>query len=364
MHDIDAHIARITGQSNYMESLKKVTGDIMSINKEKYQTELKKISAYEFVINENFKKITSKTNVSLAIMQEFIKQSQAVDIKNSVYVWKIRKSKKKPQEPKEKLMKTPVDLIKTEWFKTIKTIEKGVHKFNIELGKSVPQNENLEYKHVEKAFADDPTFVELFTIFDVKITSKDLFTWFTQIHEACKNIIDILLSPMYDVLKTINSNWKVIEKIFDNKIIDKLNQNEVNFKPEDIVTMLHKFVIAKYRATITGNNKHYVRLFLDTVGNENVSNMDGARFLEIMESIDLEKLNKRDKVYKFAVGAKTLLEDMIKNNSDDINPELIAKFENIFNEKDEEEVTNNETPEETQDRIEREQTTEYADILN
>ena len=120
----------------------------------------------------------------------------------------------------------------------------------------------------------------------------------------------------------------------------------------DIVNILHQFIIAKYRSTVTGNNKHYVKLFLDTVGSESISNMDGARFMEIMDAIDLDRLNKRDKVYKFALGAKSAMQRIA--NNENVTPEILKEFDTMFND-DEETETTADSPEAT--------FSEHADIL-
>ena len=151
---------------------------------------------------------------------------------------------------------------------------------------------------------------------------------------------------MYDVKKTIKNHWGKIEKIFKTKAF----QSTGIASPEDIVDMLSHFIVAKYRATVTGNNKHYVKLFLSTIGDENVSSIDGARFMEIMDSIDLDKLNKDDKVYKFAIGAKTTMQKIVKNqnvNAEEIIKDLDAMF------KDEPKVT----------EVKDEQNSKYNDII-
>lgn len=165
--------------------------------------------------------------------------------------------------------------------------------------------------------------------------------------------------PMYDVRATINSHWSEIDRIFRTKAFQQTKMAS----PEDIVNILHQFIVAKYRSTITGNNKHYVKLFLDTVGNESVSNMDGARFMEIMDAIDLEKLDKKDKVYKFAMGAKTAMERIA--NNENITPDILREFDTMFNDGNEEEATNESNITQNssiEDSIDP--SLEHADILN
>ena len=83
--------------------------------------------------------------------------------------------------------------------------------------------------------------------------------------------------------------------------------------------------------------------------------MDGARFLEIMDSIDLDKLDKEDQVYKFASAAKTTMQKIAHNEA--ITPDLLAEFDSIFANKDE-------TPTPTETEKMAQTTTVGADIFN
>jgi hypothetical protein len=141
------------------------------------------------------------------------------------------------------------------------------------------------------------------------------------IKRACKDIINILLVPMYDVEQTIHSHWNQIDRIFKNKTFQ---QHAQGVSPTDVIRILHQFIIAKYRADVTGNNKHYVKLFFGTIGDETMANMDGARFMEIMDSIDMSAFNKDDKVYQFATNAKVIMQKIANNET--LTPKMLEEI--------------------------------------
>ena len=339
MHDIDAQISKISGQENYMEQLSKITGNIEQIDMEMYHEKHTKMVNCDTNIKILLNKIKSETDSIDNYRNTYEKESSALNIKEKTFGFKEKKKSKKsadePEKPPQEIVMNgyrPMDLVKTEWFKCVKHMEKDINKFLIEI---FPVNEESKdtydkdvstktFPELEAEYKKHPELRDIKTALDCKVDSPVIFTSLLLLKRYCKIIINILLMPMYDVKKTINSHWTQIDKIFKTKAFQ---QTQIA-SPTDIVNILHQFIIAKYRATITGNNKHYVKLFLNTVGSENISNMDGARFMEIMDAIDLDKLDKKDKVYKFALGAKTAMEKIAANEN--ITPDILKEFDTMF----------------------------------
>ena len=342
MHDIDAQIAKISGQSNYMEHLQKITGNIMNVDMKMYHEKHSKIVSCDSNIRKVLAKILKEDDKITPVMNEYIKQSDLLDLEHKTFYMHVKKlsKSKKVHPPKEKISPgyQPSELIKTDWFHNVKIIEKAVQRFLVEVFPQPPQPEGENkptpkidyekktYEELEQEFTSHPELVDIKTILDVRITSKSLFELFKLLKRFTKIIINILMLPMYDVKATIQSHWAQIEKIFKSRAFQEANHIA---SPEDIVLILTQFIIAKYRATVTGNNKHYIRLFFDTVGNDSFADMDGARFLEIMDAIDLDKLDKSDSVYKFAMSAKTAMRKIANNEA--ITPDLLKEFDDIFN---------------------------------
>lgn len=362
MHDIDAQISRISGQSDYMSQLQKVTGDIMSVNKDIYKERHQRISACDFTINAILKELstTHKTAAAIAIFKEYSQLSSAINIRDGTFTT-YNKKKKGKVIVKECIAggHLPVDIIKSDWFKCLKRIEKSVHKYFTGVFHESTTKENRTYDKLLEELKKYPELMELHTVYDIEISSAELFKRVQQLSDACRTIVNQLLLPMYDVRGTITQHWSSIEKVFKSKAFQRMaasgSPDELPMtSPDDIIDMLEKFIIAKYRATVTGNNKHYVKLFLNTVGSDSVSNMDGSRFMEIMDAIDMDALNKDDKVYRFAMGAKVAMKKLITN--DNINAEdLIRDFETVFSDSTSTTATNDSVKEPVDDR--------YNDII-
>lgn len=352
MHDIDAQISKISGQENYMESLQKITGDIMTIDTVMFHEKHNKLSACDFNIKLLLKRISEEQqNPTIqSIRTQYETESTAMNIRDGTFILeqrKVSKKTKKPKPPREIIAPNhrPNEMLNSQWFKHIKHIEKEINKF---MTSAFTDNKEPKYETLEAEHQQHPELIDLRTIYDCKINTPTIFKSFTQLQTNCKIVINILLMPMYDVKKTIEKHWVKIEQIFKSKAF----QNTGLTSPNDIIEMLNQFIVAKYRATVTGNNKHYVKLFLNTIGSENVSNIDGARFMEIMDSIDLDKLNKEEKVYKFALGAKTAMSKIV--NNDNVNAEeIIHELDEMF--KDDPKI----------EEVEIEQTTnaQYSDLL-
>lgn len=376
MHDIDAQISKISGQANYMEHLQKITGNIMNVDMNMYHEKHQKIVNCESNIKKVLSKIAKEDDKILPIQQHFEELSSKLDIANKTFYIHVKKStkSKKVHPPKEKISPgyQPSDLVKTDWFKDIKHMEKAVQRFLVEVfpqqpteadgtPKPAPQLTNIDYEkktyeELEKEFTEHPELVDIKTILDVKVVSKTLFELFKLLKRFTKIIINILMLPMYDVKSTIQSHWTQIEKIFKSRAFQEANIASA----DDIVLILTQFIIAKYRATVTGNNKHYIRLFFDTIGNDSFANMDGARFLEIMDAIDLDKLDKTDSVYKFAMSAKTAMRKIANNEA--ITPDLLKEFDDIFG--NNEEQTKADEQAKAEEQAKADQMIEGADIFD
>jgi hypothetical protein len=68
---------------------------------------------------------------------------------------------------------------------------------------------------------------------------------------------------------------------------------------------------------------------METVGNDNISNIDGARFIEIMDAVDIDQFNKKDKVYLFASKAKQVMKQIAKHEH--ITPAMVEELSQIMN---------------------------------
>lgn len=332
MHDIDARINELSGQTNYMEKLQQFTGNIYTVDREMYKSALKRITAAEFNIGLLLTRLDTEqhTDAVQTTLFEHTRLSRELDLKNTVFVIVEKTTKKGTRPPKEVIApgRQPVDLLKTDWFKHIKLIEKTVHKFIRTMCDSCTNEEHpkLTYDVVESFFAENPNQLELRTVFGLRVNTESVFKAIMQLHQMSSLIVEKLLVPMYDIKRTIQSHWSQISQIFKVPLV---RDNPEQFTEDYITEILQNFIIAKYRTEVTGNKKHYVKLFMSTVGDETMSNMDGARFMEIMDSIDLDKLDKKEKVYKFAVAAKSTLKTLSEHENMKVD-EMIESLNKLF----------------------------------
>lgn len=334
MHDIDAQISRISGQNNYMESLQKITGNIMTVEMDRFRDCHKRISACDFNINVILKRLVEKEpeNKTISkVAEEYVTESSKLNIKDNTFVMYKRKSKKHETKEKEIIDQDhlPSALVKSNWFKNVKHIEKTINKFFNTIFTAEVKPSDRKWEQIAEDYKQHPELLDIRTIYDCKLDDENMFNNLKNLQKCCNVIINSLLTPMYDVEGTIRKHWPKIADIFKMKAFQQSGASSMTVN--DIIGMLEKFIIAKYRATITGNNKHYVKLFLNTVGDENVSKMDGARFMEVMDSIDLDKLDKKENVYKFALTAKNTMKKII--NNENINAEqMLEEMDRLFNE--------------------------------
>jgi hypothetical protein len=336
IHDIDAHISRISGQENYMEHLESITGNYLSIDTAHYKKKLETLVKCDSNIKILFKKISSVLSSGSSIPPAFsdiyktyIIESNKASLQNT-YTLKHKKNKS-PQEVIATGHK-PAEYVMSDWFACVKKIELEINNFKKDIVGDLDEeleNDLLFHKAYQKIlseFAKDPLLVRHKTIFDVQMSEEEISNSFMLMHKCTKRIIDILLLPMYDVHATITKHWDQLKKVFREGTFQRLNY----IGPEAIVLMLEQFVIAKYRATITNNNGHYVKLFFNLVGDENISSLDGPRFLEMMDSIDLDQLNREDKIYSFANSAKATLKQIVNKEKLNVD-EVIKQFQELFN---------------------------------
>ena len=72
------------------------------------------------------------------------------------------------------------------------------------------------------------------------------------------------------------------------------------------------------------------------IDNDSSATMEGTKFLDIMDSLNLEQLDKNANTYKFAMGAKEVINQIVSNGSLD-SEEVIERIQAVFD-------TNDETP--------------------
>ena len=327
MHDIDARIREISGTNNYMEHLQKVTGDIFRVDMDMWKEKHTKICAADRNVLKLLGIIKGFDNGIEKTYNEYKSLSEALDISNKAFQEKTKR-KKATGVVKSKVLVAPgyapKDLVKSPWFKQVTHIENSIQKYLSDtFADDNSKNDfmSVSYMDLQEIYDKHPELVDVKLCLGARVNNAKILQSLILMKRACKDVINILLVPMYDVEQTIHSHWNQIDRIFKNKTFQ---QHAQGVTPTDVIRILHQFIIAKYRADVTGNNKHYVKLFFGAVGDETMANMDGARFMEIMDSIDMSAFNKDDKVYQFATNAKTIMQKIANNET--LTPKMLEEI--------------------------------------
>ena len=103
-----------------------------------------------------------------------------------------------------------------------------------------------------------------------------------------------------------------------------------NVTRSDIQNFVYTFVLAKYRLDLTSNSEEFTKVLLQSMSENNIADMEAGRFLNIIDNIDLEKLDKKENIYKFAEATKSEIQKIMSGEK--INPaEILKDIEEILN---------------------------------
>ena len=142
--------------------------------------------------------------------------------------------------------------------------------------------------------------------------------------------------------RTMEKNWHLLDPLF--KKTNEITVANYNITQQEVKDMLYLFMIAKYRCTITDNNKYYLKLFMsivntksgeindDDVNQTTLGKMDAARFLELLDTIDLDSISKKNSVYKFATQSKAIIKRIVNKKDDESMEDIMADMKNIMEE--------------------------------
>ncbi len=336
--DADSLISSISGSDNYLESLQKITGDIMDINFEEYDRRSLENEEFDAEIRSSLmvakNTVGEKESEELNdIVKKYFTESIQFGFEKNKYEFIERKSKKSkvPKKPKKQITNShrPENFVKSEFWKIIKQVEKKANNVIEALNISI---DDPKYDTAREVYLTNIGLEEVKNFYGKKIMNDDDTKMIATIKRSCAGIINNYMVPMYDIHKTIQNNWGKIDVMFKSHAFDDVTNSLTQQNIEDI---LYLFIVAKYRCTITGNNKYYVKLFMDIVNKKdgdkhseeetNIASMDGARFLELLDTIDFDKLDKKQKVYTFANKSKDIITKLVNRKQGEGTTEDILK---------------------------------------
>lgn len=360
MHDFDSVINSVSGQANYMDSLTKIIGNIQHIDIDRYKTARDAIVRQESSLKsfiEKFDKDALRGTELLTKFDEYLRESASIDMEHKSVIWYKKKAGKKTSQKnrdkpaREKVSDNhyPARLVKSAWFQSIKHLERSARKLlaTLEYDKDKTLNDNWEA--IDKRFVEDPNQRDIHSWFDYKLSAKDDLLKMILIKDTCVKIMDPLLIPMYDHRETIAKNWHLVANVFNAAA-----NGEGAMTPALVQDVLAKFTVARYRCEIFGTTKYYMKLFGEVLNSPAVMNengdLDGSKFMEVIDSIDLDKFDKSANTYKFITAATPIMRKLVDPNCKDSMEDILKEINEAIQPKESaEEPAANEAKDENAD---------------
>lgn len=355
MHDFDNVINSVSGQTNYMDSLTKIIGNIQHIDIDTYKTARDAIVKHERTLRgfiEKLNKDNLKDTELSKLFNDYLTSSADTDMEHkSVILYKKKAGKKTSQKnrdkpAREKVAEThfPARLVKSPWFQSIKHIERSARKLLsvLEYDKNKQLDDN--WMSIDKRFTEDPVQRDIHSWLDYKLMDRDDLLKIVLIKETCVRIMDPLLVPMYDHRATIAKNWHLVSNVF--------NAN-AEMTPTLVQDVLAKFTVARYRCEIFGTTKYYMKLFGEVLNSPAVMNengdLDGSKFMDVIDSIDLDKFDKSASTYKFITAATPIMRKLVDPNCKESMDDILKEINEAINAKEVAPIEINEAKEENAD---------------
>ena len=333
--NINESITKYCG-SNWLEQLETITGNIRHIDEVKYNDAMDKInkcnSNIKILLKRYFKKTLYKELTEFKINFD--------EIYTEKYNKKQRKNLKRLNPGY-----LPENLIKTPWFNFIKKLESEIfHTIeSIFMPIDVPihfDKNNINRRNIYKDYnfekyqeliKEHPDYVERCKFYDMSLNNEVFYDDILNIHKFASIIINILLTPMYDVKeKIVKSFDKRLTKVFKPEMMRKNNLTK-----EIVVNLLTDFMIAKYRATITSNDKYFMNMLINNLTEGTLSEMNGASFIEVMDTLNTDVLLK-SKAGKFTEKAKDIIKKIVEN-PDKFDKNILEEVKELIEDKEDNE---------------------------
>lgn len=311
---IDKAINNVSGSSNYMKDMEYIVGNVFTIDKPFYIEQLKRVKGTYKLIKDNTKNINHK------FFKDFTVSWQKLDLDHAYK--KI--ANKKTGKIKEKIAITPKDIISSQWFAQLRQLDvvitNLIDQFKIE---SLDMSEETI-----KIINENPNTVDAFKFFGRKISEEGIHQIVFVLNKFVKDVFEVLMNPMYDYQKYIVNHW--LPQI-DAVVSARANKNPElkGLKTEDTQKYVGLFAKAKYRLGLTENTNDFTKVFLDVIGESEIANLDAARFMDILDTIDVSSIDKTGKLQQTLELTKLNIE---KAKDSKFNLEEVVKdFETIIN---------------------------------
>ena len=312
--------------TDYMEQLSTVTGAITTIDLDLYRKAIEVFDSSSkkiLVLLDRIRQIAPSTELH-AIFIHLDEQ-----YRNMAFMEKAIVPNRKTGNPQVEDAYIPKSLISSEWFSIIRSIESNIFHtiddvFNSGevVSKLNDKRKNLFDKYSYEDFSriiDENPLLNI-KVFDIVLADKTTYEYFLRIHDYASNIVNLIMQPMYDVQARLEKSW--------DKTLSKVFAKMKDMNKDLIVRLMTQFVYAKYRTELTGNPKFFTEM-LQGGDDKVLASLDGARFLDVMDTINLEQMDPSSKGRKFTEAAKTIMHKLVASG-DTIDPKLIGEVESIL----------------------------------
>ena len=340
MSKLDKTIVKFSGAKNYMDQLAQVTGHMNSIDETFYNQQIGIVkNTYSSIINELKKYI--KESGSLVDFITIIEAEYKKLNLNELYHDVVKKAKKgKPEKKQHKVRITPKDIYESKWFKLIVELEKTsadlIGQFEIESNKMSDSHKKI----VEK----EPIIVDTHTFYGIKIDNDKITGTIFVTAKFINKVIEILLTPMYDVKAHMDKNWMPqINEILGVELKKKLGDKtkDIPITEEDIKNYVYTFLLTKYRLELTGNTGEFAKTLMKSLDSSVIGSCNPARFINLIDGLKLDEVEDNKGVKKVVELARKELIKVSENQ--DIKPaELLNDINEILSYGDKEDSDSDE----------------------
>lgn len=318
---IDKTISKVAGVNNYMNQLAKITGNIHTVDKVYYLQQIEKLKKLHLELSNMFKTQVIKTDIA----NELDKRFKTLKLE-TVYTIKppSKKSKKANPKPKEKLRLRPEDIYASEWFGLIKEISKNIQiimkQFEIETDQFT--------ENQKKIIEQDEKILDVYQFYGGKMDNSEIYKLVFDANKTIINIMDIILSPAYDMKNYIAKNWnpkidEVVGSQLESSKNKELKEAGKTLTTQDIQHYVYIFVLSKYKFEITGAPDAFIKNIMNEFDDVSMGNITPDKFISIVDNIKFDKINNNKNVKLMAELAKKEVKKLSEN--DKISPEEIMK---------------------------------------
>lgn len=336
-------ISRYTS-GDWLKKLETVIGNLSTIEDERYRDAIDKISKCESNIRICFKRITKNATVTpefTEAQERFLALSAATDILHKAYTQK--RNKKGKLHDVIVAAYVPDQLVKSDWFNSIKLIEREIYRYiehafispdgETKIGKTARERRELKVKYdyatYQELLKKYPNINELYNIYGMNPSEEIVYNSFMDIQKYANAIINILLTPMYDVTDKVTKSYdRDLAHAFKSTI-------QKGFATRDlIIELLTNFAYAQYKSNLTGSTKYFLQMLSDELTEGSLSQMNSARFLDVMDSINTDAMAKESKAAGFTVKAREIMKKMIDMDGK-MDASVLTEIKDLIGDEDE-----------------------------